>query len=137
MQQIKINIWICVPLIVDLHHDCWSVKVFQPTLICCPGFYFHIMMSQSDVISNHLAFEFVSPPELKRSLVRAIKRVQVSLQSFLPRVGGDDVYITFVAARMMRMMTISTITPIRIIILTFLHQYFLATRVDVLWNESA
>lgn len=32
---------------------------------------------------------------------------------------------------------ISTMTPIIIIILMFFHQYFLATRVDVLWNESA
>lgn len=37
----------------------------------------------------------------------------------------------------MRMRMISTMTPIIIIILMFFHQYFLATRVDVLWNESA
>lgn len=42
-----------------------------------------------------------------------------------------------VAARMMRIMMIATMTPITIIILMFFHQYFLATRVDVLWNESA
>lgn len=38
---------------------------------------------------------------------------------------------------MMRMMMMSTITPMMIIILMFFHQYFLATRVDVLWNVSA
>lgn len=42
-----------------------------------------------------------------------------------------------VAAKMMRIRIITTITPIMIIILIFFHQYFLATRVDVLWNESA
>lgn len=42
-----------------------------------------------------------------------------------------------VAAKMMRIRMITTITPIIIIILMFFHQYFLATRVDVLWNESA
>lgn len=47
------------------------------------------------------------------------------------------IYITFVAKRMIRMMMIRTITPIIIIILMFFHQYFLATREDVLWNESA
>lgn len=45
--------------------------------------------------------------------------------------------MTFVAKRMMRMIMISTMTPIMIIIFMFFHQYFLATRVDVLWNESA
>lgn len=30
-----------------------------------------------------------------------------------------------------------TITPIIIIILMFFHQYFLDTRADVFWNESA
>lgn len=45
--------------------------------------------------------------------------------------------ITPVAAKMMRMRMTTTIRPIMIIILMFFHQYFLATRVDVLWNESA
>lgn len=50
---------------------------------------------------------------------------------------ADLFQITLVAAKMMRMMMITTIMAIMIIILMFFHQYFLATRVDVLWNESA
>lgn len=38
---------------------------------------------------------------------------------------------------MMRITMINTTTPIMIIILIFFHQYFLATRLDVLWKESA
>lgn len=45
--------------------------------------------------------------------------------------------MTFVANRIMRITITSTITPIIIIILMFFHQYFLATRVEVLWKESA
>lgn len=52
-------------------------------------------------------------------------------------VKTNMIYITPAAARMMRMTMIRTITPIMIIIFMFFHQYFLATRVDVLWKESA
>lgn len=45
--------------------------------------------------------------------------------------------ITFVANKMINTMMASTTTPIIIIILVFLHHIFLATRVDVFWNESA
>lgn len=45
--------------------------------------------------------------------------------------------MTPVASKMMRIMMIATMTPMIIIIFVFFHQYFRATRVDVLWNESA
>lgn len=47
------------------------------------------------------------------------------------------IYITLVAKRMMRIIMISTTMPMITINLMFFHQYFLATRVEVLWNESA
>ena len=69
----------------------------------------------------------------------ANKRPEVSatIRSFQSGAGKEAAYITFVAARMMRIRMISTTTPIIIIILMFFHQYFRATRVDVFWKESA
>lgn len=78
--------------------------------------------------------------ELNLSLILNYEMIAAEMSFLLGRqslAGGNLIYITFVAARMMRMMMISTITPIIIIILMFFHQYFLATRVDVFWNESA
>lgn len=80
--------------------------------------------------------------EMRVPLVGVIKGCKWALSATQLSVlscyrSADSIYITFVAKRMMRMRMVSTTTPIIIIILMFFHQYFLATLVDVLWNESA
>lgn len=72
------------------------------------------------------------PPELI-----ALNEVRMTWCDEISHPTAFELQMTLVAKRMMRMMMINTIMPIIIIIFMFFHQYFLATRVDVLWNESA
>lgn len=136
---------------------CWSVRVFdnlRSGFLSTHLFFFHVTKSSPICVDKPLDLDnqknwgkmirVIRCPDHKMRvpLVGVIKgckwassATQLSVLSCYR--SADSIYITFVAKRMMRMRMTSTTTPIIIIILMFFHQYFLATLVDVLWNESA
>lgn len=117
----------------------WSVQgsILRVNIITTPFFFLSLNML-SDVASftfcNLQIFWYLCIKK-KITWLKWSEMIELSLQS---SVRVQSLFqITPVAAKMMRIRMITTIRPIMIIILMFFHQYFLATRVDVLWNESA